>query len=82
VRFNYLTGISEAISATKPYKLISLELRAEKTVVRLGDATIGGSELAIIAGPCAVESREQTFSIAEAVHRIGIRFFAEVPPIN
>ncbi len=47
----------------------------EKTVVRVGDAEIGGDELAIIAGPCAVESREQAFAIAEAVRRSGARFF-------
>jgi 3-deoxy-7-phosphoheptulonate synthase len=50
-------------------------LRPEKTVVRVGDATIGGEELAIIAGPCAIESRAQAFAIAEAVRRSGARFF-------
>ena len=43
--------------------------------MRVGDAMIGGDELAIIAGPCAVESREQTFAIAEAVQTSGARFF-------
>jgi 3-deoxy-7-phosphoheptulonate synthase len=43
--------------------------------VRIGDATIGGDELAIIAGPCAVENRDQAFAIAEAVRRSGARFF-------
>src|SRR3712207_9418072 len=55
--FENLPGVAEAIRVSKPYKLISLDLRPEKTVVRVGDATIGGDELAIIAGPCAVESR-------------------------
>jgi 3-deoxy-7-phosphoheptulonate synthase len=50
-------------------------LRPEKTVVRVGDATIGGDELAIIAGPCAIESRAQAFAIAEVVRRSGARFF-------
>jgi 3-deoxy-7-phosphoheptulonate synthase len=51
-------------------------LRPEKTVVRVGgDATIGGDELAIIAGPCAIESRAQAFAVAEAVRRSGARFF-------
>ena len=75
VRFESLPGVAEAIRVTKPYKLISLDLRPEKTVVAVGDATIGGDELAIIAGPCAVESREQTFAIAEVVRRSGARFF-------
>ncbi|HYH84674.1 MAG TPA: 3-deoxy-7-phosphoheptulonate synthase [Pyrinomonadaceae bacterium] len=73
--FESLPGVAEAIRVTKPYKLVSLDLRPEKTVVRVGDAEIGGDELAIIAGPCAVESREQVFEIAEAVKRSGVRFF-------
>src|SRR4029450_8990157 len=74
-RFENLAGVAEAIRVTKPYKLITLDLRPEKTVVRIGDATIGGNELAIIAGPCAIESRAQAFAIAEAVRRSGARFF-------
>jgi 3-deoxy-7-phosphoheptulonate synthase len=73
--FENLEGVAEAIRVTKPYKLITLDLRPEKTVVRVGDAGIGGEELAIIAGPCAVESRAQTFAVAEAVRRSGARFF-------
>ncbi|HEY6805121.1 MAG TPA: 3-deoxy-7-phosphoheptulonate synthase [Pyrinomonadaceae bacterium] len=73
--FENLAGVAEAIRVSKPYKLISLDLRPEKTVVRVGDATIGGDELAIIAGPCAIESREQTFAVAESVRRSGARFF-------
>jgi 3-deoxy-7-phosphoheptulonate synthase len=74
-RFETLPGVAEAIRVTKPYKLISLDLKPEKTVVRVGDATIGGEELAIIAGPCAIESRAQAFAVAEAVRRSGVRFF-------
>lgn len=73
--FENLAGVAEAIRVSKPYKLITLDLRPEKTVVRIGDATIGGDELAIIAGPCAIESRAQAFAIAEAVRRSGARFF-------
>ena len=74
-RFETLPGVAEAIRVTKPYKLISLDLRPEKSAVRVGDASIGGDELALIAGPCAVESREQLFAVAEAVKRSGARFF-------
>lgn len=73
--FENLAGVAEAIRVSKPYKLITLDLRPEKTIVRVGDATIGGEELAIIAGPCAIESRAQAFAIAEAVRRSGARFF-------
>ena len=74
-RFETLHGVAEAIRVTKPYKLVTLDLRPEKTVVKVGDAEIGGDELAIIAGPCAVENREQLFAVAEAVRRSGARFF-------
>jgi len=74
-RFDDLPGVAEVIHVTKPYKLITLDLRPEKTIVRVGDAAIGASELAIIAGPCAIENREQAFAVAEAVHQSGARFF-------
>src|SRR5438093_9919513 len=74
-RFENLPGVADAIRVSKPYKLITLDLRPEKTVVRVGDATIGGSELAIIAGPCAIETRDQAFAVAEAVQQSGARFF-------
>jgi 3-deoxy-7-phosphoheptulonate synthase len=73
--FENLPGVSEAVRVSKPYKLVTLDLRSEKTVVQVGDATIGGEELAIIAGPCAVESRDQAFVVAEAVWRSGAKFF-------
>ena len=73
--FENMPGVADAIRVSKPYKLITLDIRPEKTVVRAGDATIGGDELAIIAGPCAVESRSQAFAVAEAVRRSGARFF-------
>ena len=73
--FENMPGVAEAIRVTKPYKLVSLDLRPDRSVIRVGDAEIGGEELAIIAGPCAVESREQVFAVAEAVRRSGARFF-------
>lgn len=73
--FENLPGVAEAIRVSKPYKLTSLDLRPEKTVVRIGDATIGGGDLAIIAGPCAIESRAQALAVAETVRRSGARFF-------
>jgi 3-deoxy-7-phosphoheptulonate synthase len=73
--FEDLPGVAEVIRVTKPYKLVTLDLRPEKTVVHVGDATIGGSELAIIAGPCAIENRDQALAVAEAVQKSGARFF-------
>ena len=74
-RFETLAGVAEVIRVSKPYKLVTLDFRPEKTVVRVGDATIGGDDLAIIAGPCAVESRAQALAIAQAVQKSGARFF-------
>jgi 3-deoxy-7-phosphoheptulonate synthase len=74
-RFENMAGVAEAIRVSKPYKLITLDLRPDKTVVKVGDATIGGEELAVIAGPCAIESRDQAFAVAETVARSGARFF-------
>jgi 3-deoxy-7-phosphoheptulonate synthase len=73
--FENLPGVADAIRVTKPYKLISNELRPEKSVIRVGSAAIGGGELAIIAGPCAVEKHEQVFSVAREVARSGAKFF-------
>src|SRR5215813_13913386 len=74
-RFENLAGVAEVIRVTKPYKLITLDLRPDKTVVHAGNATIGDPQLAIIAGPCAIESREQAFAIAKIVQQSGARFF-------
>jgi 3-deoxy-7-phosphoheptulonate synthase len=74
-RFENLPGVAEVIRVTKPYKLITLDLRPEKTVVRIGGASVGGNELAIIAGPCAIESHDQAFAVAKAVQKSGARFF-------
>jgi 3-deoxy-7-phosphoheptulonate synthase len=73
--FETLPGVAEAIRVSKPYKLITLDLRPDKSIVRIGDAAIGGDELAIIAGPCAIESRDQAFAVAESVRRSGAKFF-------
>lgn len=73
--FENLPGVADAIRVTKPYKLISKDLRPDKSVVKVGNASIGGSELAIIAGPCAVETPDQVFKVAEAVAASGAKFF-------
>jgi 3-deoxy-7-phosphoheptulonate synthase len=74
--FENLPGVSEAIRVTKPYKLITLDLRPERTIVDLGDgARIGDGSLAIIAGPCAIENSKQAFGIADIVQRSGAKFF-------
>lgn len=71
-----LPGVGECVPVSKPYKLVGRELKEETTIVDLGDGVqIGGTELAIIAGPCAVETREQTREIAASVASAGARLF-------
>jgi 3-deoxy-7-phosphoheptulonate synthase len=72
-----MPGVQEVIQVTKPYKLVSRDMKPENTVISFPgtDATFGGPGLAIIAGPCAIESREQAFAVAERVHRAGAQFF-------
>jgi 3-deoxy-7-phosphoheptulonate synthase len=73
--FEMLPGVAEAIRVSKPYKLVSRDLKQEDTIVRVRENEIGGQEPAIIAGPCAVESYEQTMSIAEVVASCGVKLF-------
>ena len=72
-----MPGVQEVIQVSKPYKLVSRDVKTENTIVRFpdSDVTIGGRELAIIAGPCSVENRAQALAAAECVHRAGARFF-------
>lgn len=73
--FENLPGVAEAIRVTKQYKLISRDLRPEKSVIKVGNALIGGEELALIAGPCAIETPQQVFAVAEQVAKSGAKFF-------
>src|SRR5580658_8311028 len=72
-----LPGVAEVIRVTKAYKLASRDVKESDTVVRFAgtDAAIGGRELAVVAGPCSIESREQAFAIAEQVATAGAQFF-------
>ncbi len=71
-----LPGVAEVIRVSKPYKLASRDVKQEDTVIRFAgtDATVGGRDLAIIAGPCSIEGREQAFAIAEQVAAAGAQF--------
>jgi 3-deoxy-7-phosphoheptulonate synthase len=73
--FADLPGVAECVRVTKPFKLVSRDLKHDKSVIRIGEAEIGGDEPAIIAGVCAVESREQTMLTAEVVAEMGCRWF-------
>jgi 3-deoxy-7-phosphoheptulonate synthase len=72
-----LSGVAEVIRVSKPYKLVSRDVKEEDTIIRFPgtNITIGGRDLAMIAGPCSIESREQGFDCAEAVAKAGAQFF-------
>jgi 3-deoxy-7-phosphoheptulonate synthase len=72
--FELLEGVREVIRITQPFKLASRHFKPQGTIVDLGrGVTIGGTELAVAAGPCSVESPEQIQAIAEAVSKAGAR---------
>jgi len=66
-----LPGVEQVVPITKPYKLSSREFQPENTVIKLGEHSIGGDELVVMAGPCAVETEEQAVSTARAVKAAG-----------
>lgn len=66
-----LDGVANVIPISKPFKLASRELKKSDTVVQVGNVRIGGQRIAVIAGPCAVESRDQIMTIASRVRQAG-----------
>jgi 3-deoxy-7-phosphoheptulonate synthase len=74
-----LPGVVECIPVSKPYKLVSRDAKEEDSVLRIatpaGDVIVGGKHIAMVAGPCAVESEEQCLAIAEGVKKTGVRLF-------
>ncbi|MGC2329840.1 MAG: 3-deoxy-7-phosphoheptulonate synthase, partial [Candidatus Acidiferrales bacterium] len=74
-----MPGVVECIPVSKPYKLVSRDVKAENSIVRVptpsGDVTFGGQGVAIVGGPCAIETREQAFTIAERIRAAGVRLF-------
>ena len=73
--FEILPGVQEAIRVTKPYKLVSREVKPVDSVIQVGGRPVGGSRLTIIAGPCAVETERQTLAIARHVAEAGADLF-------
>ncbi len=73
-QFQALPGVADAIRVSQPFKLVSREVKAEDTVIDVGGVPLGGKALAVMAGPCSVESREQLLETAHAVKKAGARF--------
>ena len=66
-----MNGVVEVVMISKPYKLASKEFHPDDTIIRVGDAVIGGPDPVIMAGPCSVEDEEQMVSTAKAVKAAG-----------
>ena len=73
--FENLPGVAEVIPVTAPYKLVSREAKREDTVVLIGGVAVGGQRIAVVAGPCAVESEKQALGIARAVKAAGATLY-------
>ena len=73
--FEQLPGVAKVISISTSFKLVSRQLHPEDTLVQVGDVAVGGERITIIAGPCAVESRDQALTIAREVRRYGAVLF-------
>jgi len=74
-----MAGVVECIPVSKPYKLVSRDVKEENSQVRIpapaGDVVFGGKAVVIVGGPCAIESREQAFAVAEGIRAAGAHLF-------
>src|SRR5712691_9039172 len=73
--FENLPGVVEVIPVSAPYKLVSREAKRENTVVSVGGVAVGGRRVAVIAGPCAIESEAQALEVAHAVAKAGATLY-------
>jgi len=74
-----MNGVDEVVMISKPYKLASREFHPDDTIIKVGDAVIGGPDPVIMAGPCSVEDEEQMVSTARR-SRLRVRRSFEVGP--
>ncbi len=70
-----MPGVKDAIPVTRPYKLVSREIKPSDTLIEVGKVTIGNGHLTLIGGPCAIESEAQAMTIAERVKEAGGHIF-------
>src|SRR5262249_36048723 len=67
------SSIAEAVPVSRPWKLVSREVKPDITVIDVGAVKIGGGTFTVMAGPCAVESRDQLLTPATAVREAGAK---------
>ncbi|MBF0378052.1 MAG: 3-deoxy-7-phosphoheptulonate synthase [Desulfamplus sp.] len=70
-----IEGVEDVVPISTAYKLVSRQMKQEDTIIRIGNVEIGGDKITIVAGPCAVESREQAMIIAKEVKKYGATLF-------
>ncbi|KAA0257773.1 3-deoxy-7-phosphoheptulonate synthase [Deferribacter autotrophicus] len=68
-----LPGVEKVVPILKPYKLVSKDFKKEPTVINIKGVKIGGKHIAVMAGPCSVESRELLFEVADSIYKAGAR---------
>ncbi len=71
--FEILPGVEKILPILKPFRMASRDFHPSDTVVQVGAERVGAKGVAVMAGPCAVESYEQTLAIAQAVKASGVR---------
>lgn len=67
-----MPGVEQVLPVTRPYKLVSREFHPDDSIVQVGDVAVGGKRIVVMAGPCAVESRDQVMEAAKTVHDLGL----------
>jgi 3-deoxy-7-phosphoheptulonate synthase len=74
-----MAGVIECIPVTKPYKLVSRDVKEEDSIIKIptpsGEVLVGGAHIAMVAGPCAVETEEQCLTVAQQLKLTGVRLF-------
>ncbi len=74
-----MAGVIECIPVTKPYKLVSRDVKEEDSILKIptpsGDVLVGGAHIAMVAGPCAVETEQQCLTVAQQLKSTGVRLF-------
>ncbi len=73
--FKSLPGVERVVPVDTAFKLVSRQMHPEDSRVQVGDVSVGGERIVVIAGPCAVESREQVMAVAKEVRRYGAVLF-------
>jgi len=72
-KLKILEGVSDVYRVTSPFKLASRNFKEDKTIVKIKDVEIGGDKIALMVGPCSIESEDQIFRLAEVVAKSGAK---------